>query len=134
MKNFDFTPVMAQDSPKIIRSCALMAVPLLALALALGSREFAVSLLRGVVLGLLDLVIMFAGIRKALPYAAEPQLGLKIMRRYKLYRFLSAVTIFLLMLRLKNYVAGLCIGFLLIHILLIFNLIFIAYRLNKKET
>lgn len=39
----------------------------------------------------------------------------------------------IVMLKLKYHVFGVCMGFLLIHIFLIFNLIFIAYQLNKKQ-
>lgn len=134
MMKFDLTPLMAKHSNKILMQLALWAVPVLLLSYFACTREFTVSLFRGVVLGLLDTLIMFAGIRKALPYAQYPLEGLKIMRRYKVYRMLSAISVFLLMLKMKYYVAGLCIGFLLIHIFLIINLTFVAYRLNKEET
>ncbi|CAK7005077.1 hypothetical protein [uncultured Phascolarctobacterium sp.] len=134
MINFDLTPLIAKSSNKIIMRLAVWAAPVVLLALGLGYHEFGISLFRGVVMGLLDTMIMFAGIKKALPYVAFPSKGLGVMRRYKLYRLLSAGSIILLMLKLKYPVFGVCVGFLLIHIFLIINLIFIASRLNKAET
>lgn len=77
---------------------------------------------------------MFAGIKKALPYVKEPEKGLSIMKRYRWYRIFSASTLVVLMLKLKYPAFGVCVGFLLIHIFLIINLTFIAYRLDKEET
>ncbi len=131
---FDMTPLFSQGSNKIILRLAVCSLPLVVLVLAAGYREFAVSLFRGVVLGLLDTLIMFAGIKKALPYVHEPSKGLAVMRRFRWYRLLSASLAIVLMLKLKFQVLGVVFGFLLIHIFLIFNLIFIAYRLDKEET
>lgn len=134
MMKFDAAPLIEQNSNKIIMRLAVWSLPLVVLFLVAGHREFAISLFRGIVMGLLDTLIMFAGIKKALPYAEFPEKGLSIMRRYKLYRLLSSGSIIVLMLKLKYHVFGVCVGFLLIHIFLIINLIFIAYRLDKEET
>lgn len=134
MKKFDMTPLIARGSYKIISRLAVWAVPVVLLALVLGYREFGISLFRGVVVGLLDTLIMFAGIKKALPYVKEPEKGLAIMKRYRWYRIFSASTLVVLMLKLKYPAFGVCLGFLLIHIFLIINLTFIAYRLDKEET
>ncbi|MCD8360677.1 MAG: hypothetical protein LUC29_07680 [Acidaminococcaceae bacterium] len=134
MMKFDVTPLIEQGSAKIIMRLAAWSLPFVVRLLVADYREFAVSLFRGVVLGLLDTLIMFAGIKKALPYVELPAKGLGGMRRYKLYRLLSAGSIVVLMLKLKYHVFGVCVGFLLIHIFLIINLIFIAYRLDKEET
>lgn len=134
MKKFDMTPLIARGSYKIISRLAVWAVPVVLLALVLGYREFGISLFRGVVVGLLDTLIMFAGIKKALPYVKEPEKGLAIMKRYRWYRIFSASTLVVLMLKLKYPAFGVCVGFLLIHIFLIINLTFIAYRLDKEET
>lgn len=134
MINFDLTPLIAKSSNKIIMRLAVWAAPVVLLALGLGYHEFGISLFRGVVVGLLDTLIMFAGIKKALPYVKEPEKGLSIMKRYRWYRIFSASTLVVLMLKLKYPAFGLCVGFLLIHIFLIINLTFIAYRLDKEET
>lgn len=134
MKKFDMTPLIARGSYKIISRLAVWAVPVVLLALVLGYREFGISLFRGVVVGLLDTLIMFVGIKKALPYVKEPEKGLAIMKRYRWYRIFSASTLVVLMLKLKYPAFGVCVGFLLIHIFLIINLTFIAYRLDKEET
>lgn len=134
MKKFDMTPLIARGSYKIIGRLAVWAVPVVLLVLILGYREFGISLFRGVVVGLLDTLIMFAGIKKALPYVKEPEKGLAIMKRYRWYRIFSASTLVILMLKLKYPAFGVCVGFLLIHILFIVNLTFIAYRLDKEET
>lgn len=134
MMKFDLTPLLAQRSNKILMRLAICALPFIVLVLMAGYREFGIALFCGVIMGLLDTMIMFAGIKKALPYVDFPEKGLGIMRRYKLYRLFSAGSIIVLMLKLKYPVFGACMGFLLIHIFLIINLTFIASRLNKEET
>lgn len=134
MMKFDLTPLLVQRSYKILMRLAICSLPFIGLVLMAGHREFGIALFRGVVMGLLDTMIMLAGIKKALPYVNFPEKGLGIMRRYKLYRLFSAGSIIVLMLKLKYPAFGVCMGFLLIHIFLIINLTFIASRLNKKET
>lgn len=113
---------------------ALGGVALAVLVHVLISPVWALALFRGCIVGLLDKGIMLHGINKAIPYAKEPQKGLAIMRRYRWYRVISASTIIILLLKQGQDVAGVCIGILLIHIFLLINLTFIAYRLNKEET
>lgn len=134
MKKFDMTPLIAQGSHKIILQLAVWSAPVILLFLVTGRYEFGVSLFRGVVVGLLDTLIMFAGMKKALPYVDDPHKGLAIMKRYRWYRIFSASSLVVLMLKLKYPAFGVCLGFLLIHIFLIIKLTFIAYRLDKKET
>jgi hypothetical protein len=55
------------------------------------------------------------------------------MKRFRWVRRITAGALVIVMLKLKYHVFGVCMGFLLIHIFLIFNLIFIAYQLNKKQ-
>lgn len=54
------------------------------------------------------------------------------MKRHRWYRVLSASSIIILLLRQGANVAGVCMGLLLIHIFLLFNLTIIAYQLNKE--
>lgn len=100
----------------------------------LSSLATSYSLLLGFVVGTMDTVIMITGIRRALPYVKEPERGLRIMSRYRWYRVIAAGTIMVLLLKQGFGVAPSFIGFLLTHILFIFNLIIIAYRLQTQET
>lgn len=132
MMKFDLTPLVQTGGYKVVAKLFISAMPLVILA-GFIDYAFSVSLFRGVVIGVLDTVIMFHGMKRALPYVKEPQKGISIMGRYRIYRLMSAGSIFVLMLRLKYPVFGAGLGFLLIHIFLIINLLFFAYRLNKKE-
>lgn len=134
MMKFDLTPLLKNGAHKIIIRQALLGAPFVALTFLLGYKDFALALFRGEVIGLLDSVIMFSGIKKALSYADYPEQGVKIMQRYRWYRIISAGSLIVLMLKLKYHVFGVCVGFLLIHIFLIINFLFIAYRLDREET
>ena len=134
MMNFDLAPLIKSGYKRFLIGPAFLGVLCVALACALGYTAFAAALFRGVVLGLLDVIIMMHGIRKAMPYAKEPEKGLRIMRRYRWYRVISASSIIILLLKQGLDVTGVFIGLLLTHIFLIIHLIFIAYRLNKEET
>lgn len=133
MMNFDLTPLVQAGGYKVIARLFISAMPLVIAAELLIGHAFGLSLFRGVVIGVLDTIIMFHGMKRALPYVKNPQKGISIMGRYRIYRLLSAGSIFVLMLKLKYPVFGASLGFLLIHIFLIINLLFFAYRLNKKE-
>ena len=131
MGNFDLTPLVKSGGDKVIYRLFVWSVPLV--LLLFGNHDFAVSFFRGVVIGLLDTVVMFHGMKQALPYVDTPRKGVKVMRRYRYYRLGIAGSIFVLMLRMKYPVFGASLGFLLIHIFLIINLLFFAYRLNNKK-
>ena len=118
MANFDLTPLVKGGGYKVIFRLFLWSVPLVLILFVFGNHDFAVSFFRGVVIGVMDTVVMFHGMKQALPYVGTPRL---------------AGSIFVLMLRMKYPVFGASLGFLLIHIFLIINLLFFAYRLNKKE-
>ena len=132
LKSFDLTPLVQRDGYGIIKKVALTAVPIPIIIYILGWHELAISLFRGEVIGVIDTFIMLTGIKKALPYAKTPKIGLNIMKKYRWYRIISASTLIILMLKLNFFALGLCLGFLLIHIVLIINLIIIAYRLDKE--
>ena len=133
MGNFDLTPLVKSGGYKVIYRLFVWSVPLVLLLFTFGNHDFAVSFFRGVVIGLLDTVVMFHGMKQALPYVDTPRKGVKVMRRYRYYRLGIAGSIFVLMLRMKYPVFGASLGFLLIHIFLIINLLFFAYRLNNKK-
>lgn len=132
MMTFDFAPVVRGGYKRFLMLPALIGLVLVIALHVAGYPQAALSLFRGCVLGLLDTVIFVHGIKKALPYAREPQRGLAIMKRHRWYRVLSASSIIILLLRQGANVAGVCIGLLLIHIFLLFNLTIIAYQLNKE--
>ena len=128
---FDLTPLVTRSYREF------MLLPFLAgcmLAVAAGiflSREIGLGLFRGAVLGTLDAMLMLLGIRKALPYVATPEKGVRTMRRYGIYRLIAIASIVVLLLKQGFNVVFVLVGLLLMHILFIFNLIFIAYRLTK---
>ena len=131
MMSFDLSPLIQGGYKKFVIGPAICSLPFILLAYFMGYPDFALSLFRGVVIGSLDAIIMLTGVRKAMPYKEDPEKGLSIMRRYRLYRILSASSIVVLLLKQGSSVAGACLGLLLTHILLIINLTIIAYRLNK---
>lgn len=133
MMNFDFTPVMQKHGMKIVKGILLMGLPFVLLSF-LYSTGFGMSFLQGLVLGVVDTLIMIKGINKALPYADNPQKGLAIMRRYRWYRLIAVSSIIVLLLKQKTEVLGAFFGLLLSHIILLIQLTFIAYNLNKKDT
>ena len=132
MMNFDFTPVVRGSYKRFLMLPACIGLVMVIALQVLGHPEAALSLFRGFVVGLLDTVILVRGMKKALPYVKDPQRGLAIMKRHRWYRVLSASSIIILLLRQGANVAGVCMGLLLIHIFLLFNLTIIAYQLNKE--
>ncbi len=130
----DLTSLIKSGNKKFLILPVIGSAVITLLLLVLGQKLWALGLLRGFVLGIVDAVIMITGIRKSLPYVNEPEKGLRVMKRYRWYRLIAVSSIILLLLKQGADVLGVFIGLLLIHIFLIFNLIFIAYRLNKKET
>ena len=131
MNNFDFSPVLKYGIYNVAGRLLLTAAPFVLMFVGAGLYEFALSLVRGIVIGVLDSIIMLEGARRALPYANNPYKGLLIMGRFRVYRIVSACSLFALMLRMNYPAFGASLGFLLIHILFLFNLLFIAYRLNR---
>lgn len=131
MMSFDLSPLIQGGYKRFVVRPVIWSLPILVLIYFLGHTDFAVSFFRGIVIGTLDTIIMMHGIRKAMPYKDEPRKGLAIMKRYRLYRIISASSILVLLLKQGSGVAGACLGLLLIHIFLIINLTIIAYRLNK---
>ena len=78
----------------------------------------------GCLLGFIDTLLMFNGVRKGMTMSGEESLN--EMRRTLAKRFVIAVTLVLVMLKLELSVLGVLMGFILTHIFLLFNLIIIA--------
>lgn len=126
--NFDLTAIAREGSTRFINRIGFCAL-VLTVPLWLWTRSaFAHGLVCGVLAGVIDLAILFAGIKRALPYIEAPKQGLKVMKRARWCRVAAAAVFVIVMLRLKLAVAGAFGGFLLIHILFILNLLFIAYQ------
>ena len=134
MMNFDFTPIIKDQGPKIVKQLLLMGIPIAVVCFFVVSKAFGMSFLQGVILGVMDTLIMFRGIRKALPYVKTPEKGLAIMRRYRWYRLIAVSSIIVLLLKQNAEVLGAFFGLVLSHIFLLIQLTFIAYNLNKKAT
>ncbi|MCQ2374136.1 MAG: hypothetical protein MJ050_08665 [Phascolarctobacterium sp.] len=133
MMNFDFTPVVQKQGAKIVKGLFIMCVPVVILSFFI-SRPFGMTFLQGTVLGIMDTLIMFRGINKALPYADNPQKGLAVMRRYRWYRLIAVSSIIVMLLKQNAEMLGAFFGILLTHIFLLIQLTFIAYNLNRKDT
>lgn len=133
MMNFDFTPVIQKQGPRIVKKLFLMGVPVVLLSF-LVSKSFGMAFMQGLILGIMDTLIMFRGINKALPYVDNPHKGLAVMRRYRWYRLAAVASIIVLLLKQNADVLGAFFGLLLTHIFLLIQLTFIAYNLNRKNT
>lgn len=131
--NFDLTSIAKSGGSKFVSRIAFCAL-VIALPLWLGLRtSFAHGVLCGVLAGIIDLSILFLGIKKALPYVEAPKQGLKIMKRFRWARVAAAAVFIIAMLKMKLAVHGAFAGFLLIHIFFILNLLFIAYQHNHER-
>lgn len=131
--NFDLTPVVRSGSCKFITKITLSALFFVVLVKFLGYYYLAEGLFCGVVAATVDLVILFIGMKRSLPYVDFPKHALKIMKRFRWLRVASAACFIILMLRMKLHVPGAFGGFLLIHIFFIINLLFIAYQLTNER-
>ncbi len=95
--NLDLMPVVQYGSARVSARVVSCAVPFIVAAAALGKGTLAVGLFRGTVLGALDMVVMFRGMKKALPFLGEPERGVKITRRYRYYRLFVVASVIELM-------------------------------------
>ena len=127
MKMIDFTPLVTMGYKKVLTRLAIASFAVALAVKMAGYQELASGLALGGAVGLLDTLI-----KRSLPQG-EPEAALKTMKRFRWVRRITAGALVIVMLKLKYHVFGVCMGFLLIHIFLIFNLIFIAYQLNKKQ-
>ncbi len=131
MMSFDLSPLIQGGYKKFVVGPVIWSLPILVLVYFSGYPDFALSLFRGTAIGVLDVIIMMAGVRKSMKHSDNPKKGLAIMRRFRWYRLISASTLIILLLKQGSNVAGACLGLLLMHIFLIINLTIIAYRLNQ---
>lgn len=130
--NFDLTPVIRTGSGRLIARVAASALACTMLGFLFGYSG-AFSMLCGVAAATVDLIILFTGIKRSLPYVEFPEQGLKVMKRFRWLRVASAASFIIVMLRMKMPVLGAFGGFLLIHIFFILNLLFIAYQLTNER-
>lgn len=84
----------------------------------------------GFAAGVLDSVVVFMGVKKGMKYPAQHALA--IMHRNMLERMALLFLITFVMFRLDLNAAGLFLGFLLMHIFLLVNLIIITARNQQK--
>ena len=91
---------------------------------ALKGKEEALIWFVGCLLGFIDTLLMFNGVRKGMSMSGEESLN--EMRRTLGKRFAIAVALVLVMLKLGLSIFGVLMGFILTHIFLLFNLIIIA--------
>lgn len=131
-KLFDMTAKVKNDSKLIIMRTVLAVLVLAILAQVLGYQQVSAGLFRGAVIGGLDMVIMFRGVHKALPYVNDPQRGVKVMDRHRYYRLAAAGSILCGMSMMKMPIFFAVGGFLLTHIFYIINLIFVACQLTRE--
>ena len=134
MMNFDFTPIVKEQGPQIVKNLLVMGLPIAIICFFLVSKAFGMSFLQGLILGVMDTLIMFRGINKALPHVKNPEKGLAIMRRYRWYRLIAVSSVIVLLLKQNAEVLGAFFGLVLTHIFLLIQLTFIAYNLNKTDT
>lgn len=132
-KRFDLTPVVRSGSCKFITKITLPALFCVVIVKVLGYDIFATGLLGGVIAAGIDLIILFIGIKRSLPYKEDPKYALKIMKRFRWARVAVAAAFIITMLRMKLQMLGVFGGFLLIHIFFILNLLFVAYQLNSER-
>lgn len=131
--NFDLTPVVRSGSCKFITKVTIPAIIFVALVKIIGYDIWATGLLCGTIAAVTDLIILFIGMKRSLPYVDMPKHALKIMKRFRWIRVASAAVFIILMLRMKLQMLAVFGGFLLIHIFFIFNLLFVAYQLNSER-
>ncbi|MCQ2381214.1 MAG: hypothetical protein MJ032_02580 [Acidaminococcaceae bacterium] len=106
-----------------------MSVPFLCLSYFLFSLNFTKGFAISLAVAYIDMWIALTGLKKALAYSKEPHTGLWVFHKYTFFRVVNIGVMFYalsLVIRLKDYAGGLCIGFLLMHILLFFYILVIT--------
>ncbi|MGL5206120.1 MAG: ATP synthase subunit I [Acidaminococcaceae bacterium] len=109
---------------KVLFCHALFSFCVVGIVYFLKGQEEALIWFIGCLLGFIDTLLMFNGVRKGMLMSGED--SLQEMRRTLAKRFAIAVALVLVMLKLELSVLGVLMGFILTHIFLLFNLIIIA--------
>lgn len=125
--------VLSGNINKILSVLVGMSLPFLLLSYVFATETFTRGFALSLGVAYLDMWVALYGTRKALAYVATPKKGLMIFHGFTLLRLVVIGISFYalnLVLRLKDYASGLCVGFLLIHILLIIYLLSVT-RFNS---
>lgn len=125
MENKMVARVYAAWSKVIIRQSVFSLIALLFI-IYFFNLQTAFTWFVGFAAGILDSVVVFMGVRKGMKHPAEHALA--IMHRNMFERMALLFFITFVMLKLDLNAAGLFLGFLLMHIFLLLNLIIITAR------
>lgn len=104
-------------------------MPFLLLSYFIAPLNFTKGFMISLGVAYLDMWVALYGIRRAIKYSATPKKGLMVFHKFTFLRLVVIGVSFYalsLVLRLKTYASGLCVGFLLIHILLILYLVMVS--------
>ncbi len=129
MENNMVARVYAAWKSVIIRQAVFSLIALLFI-IYFFNLQTAFTWLIGFTAGILDSVVVFMGVKKGMKHPAEHALA--IMHRNMFERMALLFLITFVMLKLDLNAAGLFLGFLLMHIFLLLNLIIITARNPKK--
>ncbi len=129
MENKMVARVYAAWKSVIIRQAVFSLIALLFI-IYFFNLQTAFTWLIGFAAGILDSVVVFMGVKKGMKHPAEHALA--IMHRNMFERMALLFLITFVMLKLDLNAAGLFLGFLLMHIFLLLNLIIITARNPKK--
>lgn len=114
---------------KILAILVGMSIPFLVLSYFVGTATFTKGFTISLGMAYIDMWIALFGMKKALSFVKEPRRGLGVFHKYSLLRVVNIGVMFYALsqvLRLKDYAGGLCVGFLLIHILLLVYLLIVT--------
>lgn len=121
--------VLSGNINKILLLLVGMSLPFLLLSYVFATETFTKGFAISLGMAYVDMWIALYGTRKALGYKDEPTTGLMTFHKFTFMRGVAIGVMFYALskvLRLKDYASGLCVGFLLIHILLITYLLFVT--------
>lgn len=121
--------VLSGNINKILSILVGLSLPFLLLSYFIAPLNFTKGFLISLGVAYLDMWVALYGIRRAIKYSATPKKGLMVFHKFTFLRLVVIGVSFYalsLVLRLKTYASGLCVGFLLIHILLILYLVMVS--------
>lgn len=129
-------PILSGNIIKIVFILVGASIPFLGVSYFVFPLSFTKGFAISLVMAYLDIYVALFGIKKALAFASEPHKGLATFHKYTFIRVVNIAVMFFLLskvLRLKDYASGLCVGFLLIHILLFIYLVLITRSKGSVE-